>query len=347
MNKFQPLEVISIRNLTSDSVEISFDISNNDLFRFVPGQYITIRHNIEDQEIRRSYSICSTNNEGLSIGVKRIKGGRMSTFLTTHIQQGDMLDVMPPMGNFIIQQEFKYHVAICAGSGITPIISMIKTILSVDNTDRFILIYGNKKQESTMFLKELEELEYNNSNRFKIYWAYSQDNISGSIKGRLDKRNIQILIQKIDNINLVDSFFLCGPGDFIDNANELLLENNIIKNKIRFERFYGIKDQTNLEDDSLKETISDVTVTIDGDDFEFQLSSKDATILDAALDHGADLPFSCKGAVCCTCKGKVLKGEVMMTQNYSLSEEEVAQGYILGCQSHPISKEVIIDFDEV
>ena len=198
-----------------------------------------------------------------------------------------------------------------------------------------------------MFLKELEELEYINSNRFKIYWAYSQDNIPGSIKGRLDKGNIQTLIKKIDNINLVDSFFLCGPGDFIDNANELLLENNIIKNKIRFERFYGIKDQTNLEDDSLKETISDVTVTIDGDDFEFQLSSKDATILDAALDHGADLPFSCKGAVCCTCKGKVLKGEVMMTQNYSLSEEEVAQGYILGCQSHPISKEVIIDFDEV
>ena len=346
MNKFHPLTIKSIARLTADAVAISFDVSNNTLFQFEAGQYITIKHDINGEEVRRAYSICSMNTEGITIGVKKVESGRMSTFLTENLKIGDILQVMPPAGNFVIKGENKHIVGICAGSGITPIISMIKTELAKQSDSIFTLIYGNKTKDSTMFAEELHQLKINNSDRLKIHNAYSRQGVSGAINGRLDKNTIQQLLNTFMPLKTADSYFICGPGVLIDNTNELLLLNNINQKKINFERFTTV-DKSDDSDDDSDEIISNLIVSVDGEDFEFMLSNKGQTILDAVMEQGADAPFSCKGAVCCTCRAKVMEGSVTMDANYSLSEEEVSEGYILGCQARPSSDKVVIDFDEM
>ena len=346
MNKFYPLTITNITRLTIDAVSISFDVSNNDLFQFESGQYITIKHDINGEEVRRAYSICSMNTEGITIGVKKVESGRMSTFLTENLKLGDILQVMPPSGNFVIKGDNKHIVGICAGSGITPIISMIKTELAKPSDTKFTLIYGNKTKDSSMFSEELLQLKMNNSGRLKIHNAYSRQGVPGAINGRLDKNTIQQLINTFMPLKTADAYFICGPGELIDNTNELLLLNNINQKKINFERFTTV-EKSDGSDNDFDEIISNVIVSVDGEDFEFMLSNKGQTILDAAMEQGADAPFSCKGAVCCTCRAKVMEGSVTMDANYSLSEDEVSEGYVLGCQARPSSAKVVIDFDEM
>lgn len=346
MNKFHPLTIINITKLTADAVAITFDVSNNSLFQFEAGQYITIKKNINREEVRRAYSICSTNDEGVSIGVKKVEGGKMSTFLTTDIKEGDILEVMPPSGNFVIKGENKHIVGICAGSGVTPILSMIKTVLAKDSVTKFTLIYGNKNKDSSMFADELAQLHAQNIDRLKIHNAYSREAVVGAINGRLDKNTLQQLLNTFMSLKVADAYFICGPGDLIDNTNELLLLNSINQAKINFERF-TIVEKTDGSNNDSDEIFAKVMVSVDGEDFEFTLSNKGQTILDAAMEQGADVPFSCKGAVCCTCKAKVMQGKVTMDANYSLSEEEVAEGFILGCQARPASTNVVVDFDEI
>ena len=346
MNKFQPLIITNITQLTADAVAISFDVSDNALFQFEAGQYITIKNDINGEEVRRAYSICSTNKEGVTIGVKKVESGKMSTFLTEKIKVGDMLEVMPPSGNFVIKGDNKHIVGICAGSGVTPILSMIKTELAKDSAAKFTLIYGNKTKVSSMFADELEQLQSDNSDRLKIHNAYSREGVAGAINGRLDKNTIQQLLNTFLPIKTADAYFICGPGELIDNANELLLLNNINQAKINFERFTAV-EKAKVADNDSDEIIANVMVSVDGEDFEFTLSNKGQTILDAAMEQGADVPFSCKGAVCCTCKAKVMEGKVTMDANYSLSEEEVAEGFVLGCQARPASANVVVDFDEM
>lgn len=346
MNKFHPLTITSIDRLTPDAVAISFDVSNNVLFQFEAGQYITVKQDINGEEVRRAYSICSMNSEGITIGIKKVETGRMSTFLTESVKQGDVLLVMPPSGNFVIKGDNKNIVGICAGSGVTPIIAMIKTELAKPSDAKFTLIYGNKTKASSMFFEELHQLQINNSDRLKIHYAYSRESVPGAINGRLDKNTIQQLLNTFMPLKTADAYFICGPGELIDNVNELLLLNNINQKKINFERFITV-EKTDKVDNDYDEIISNVMVSVDGEDFEFTLSNNGQTILDAAMQQGADVPFSCKGAVCCTCRAKVMKGVVTMDANYSLSEDEVAEGYILGCQAHPASANVVVDFDEV
>ena len=345
MSKFHSLAVTKLIQLSEDSVVISFDTSGTNNFSFVSGQYLTLKRDVDGEEVRRAYSICSSPTQDISIGVKLVEGGKMSTYLTKDVKVGDVLEVMPPAGNFVIKELKSHIVGICAGSGVTPIISMIKSVLKENNESKFTLLYGNKSVKSTMFYNELKSLEQNNSNRLKIHWAFSQESIPGSIKGRLDKNNIQQLFNTFSNLKLADDYFICGPGELIDNVNELLLLNNVNQSKINFERFTATKKSE--AKDASEEIISNVTVCVDGDDFEFTLSNKGQTILDAAMEEGADVPFSCKGAVCCTCKAKVMEGKVTMDANYSLSEEEVADGFVLGCQARPASAHVVVDFDEM
>ena len=346
MNKFHPLTITSINRLTADAVAISFEVSNNALFQFEAGQYITIKQDINGEEIRRAYSICSMNAKGVTIGVKRVEGGRMSTFLTESVKKGDVLNVMPPSGNFVIKGDNKHIVGICAGSGVTPIIAMIKTELAKQSDAKFTLIYGNKTKDSSMFSEQIKQLQVENPQRLKIHWAFSRERIAGTINGRLDKNTIQQLLNTFMLLKTADAYFVCGPGELIDNANELLLLNNINQKKINFERFTTV-EKTDVADNDSDEIISNVRLCVDGEDFEFTLSNKGQTILDAAMEQGADVPFSCKGAVCCTCRAKVMEGSVTMDANYSLSKDEVAQGYILGCQARPASAKVVIDFDEM
>jgi len=346
MNKFHPLTITSIARLTADAVAISFEVSNNALFQFEAGQYITIKQDINGEEVRRAYSICSMNAEGVTIGVKKVEQGRMSTFLTESVKHGDVLQVMPPSGNFVIKGDNKHIVGICAGSGVTPIIAMIKTELAKPSAAKFTLIYGNKTKDSSMFSQELQQLQINNSDRLKIHNAYSREGVAGAINGRLDKNTIQQLLNTFMSLKTADAYFICGPGELIDNTNELLLLNNINQKKINFERFTTV-EKTDVSVNDSDEIISNVLVSVDGEDFEFMLSNKGQTILDAAMEQGADVPFSCKGAVCCTCRAKVMEGSVTMDANYSLSEDEVAKGYVLGCQARPASANVVIDFDEM
>ncbi len=345
MSKFQSLTINKISFLTDVAVEISFDVSNNDDFNFISGQYITVKHLIENEDVRRSYSICSVSSEGLSIGVKLVEGGKMSTFLTNEVKEGDVLEIMPPAGNFVLNKEKNNIVGICAGSGITPIFSMIKTFLSDDSKETFTLIYGNQSKPSTMFLEQLHLLQEEYKKRLKIHWVFSREQVRGSIKGRIDKNILQQLLNTFSELKFADEYFLCGPGEMIDNAQELLLLNNINSSKIHFERFIALKKEVDTVGD--KDIVSNVIVCVDGEDFEFTLSNTGKTILDAAMENGADVPFSCKGAVCCTCKAKVMEGKVSMDANYSLSEDEVAEGFVLACQAHPESDNVVVDFDEI
>jgi len=334
MNKFYPLKVKEVRKLTDDSVEISFEIPDAllDKFRFKAGQYITIRSIINNEEVRRAYSLCSPpNSEEISVGVKRVKGGKMSSFLTEKLSNGDNIEVMPPSGSFVLGAE-RNIVAICAGSGITPILSMIKS-----ETSNVKLIYGNKTEDSTMFYSEIKNL--NNDN----YFLFSRENVLGSINGRITSETLK----NIKGIFDADAYYICGPGEMIDSISDFLKENEV-KGKINFEKFNSPKkikiENSNSED---SEIISNITVIMDGDEFDYTLSSKGDTILDSAMDEGADVPFSCKGAVCCTCKAKVTEGKAIMHKNYSLSEEEVKDGFILTCQAHPITENIIVDFDEI
>ena len=334
MNKFYSLNITEINTLTSDSVEIKFEIPSDisEKFKFKAGQYITIRNSINGEEIRRSYSLCSDpNTNEIAVGVKRVERGKMSTFLTKEIKIGDILEVMPPTGNFIFEEG--NVVAICAGSGITPILSMIKS-----SNAEFILIYGNKTIESSMFYDEIKKMYSEN------HFVFSREEVEGCFHSRINDSIIETVLQG-NFKNRV--FYICGPGELIDNTEKFLINNGVKTSDIFFERFTSVKKKDAVNKSETDEIICNITVIMDGDEFEYTLSSRGDTILDSAIDEGVDVPFSCKGAVCCTCKAKVMEGKVIMDENYSLSEEEIEEGYILTCQSHPTTEDVIIDFDEM
>ena len=338
MSKFYSVKVKKVKKLTQDSVEISFVLTNdlNEKFKYISGQYITISKEINGEEVRRAYSICSdSSSDELSIGVKKVDGGKMSTFLTSNVHVGDTLDIMPPQGNFVLNNERKV-VCICAGSGITPILSMIKS-----NSHDFTLIYGNKTQDSTMFLDEIEKIN------IKKYFTYSREKVDNCFNSRINKEFLKELSVK-ENILNADGYYICGPGDMIDNVEDFLINNNIDKSQIHFELF-APKQDTKLLDQKAEnqEIVSDITVIIDGDEFEYSLHSNGETILDSAMNEGADVPYSCKGGVCCTCKAKIIEGKATMTENFSLSEDEVDDGFILTCMAHPASERIIVDFDEM
>ena len=351
MSKFYSLKVKDVRRLTLNSVEIVFENKFPTYFSFKAGQYITIRKDINGEEIRRSYSLSSSPNKGIEIGVKQVEKGIMSTFLTTDLKIGQYIDVMPPTGNFYLSSESdnKHYVAICAGSGITPILSMIRYVTEHHPNSFFTLIYGNRLRSSTMFAQELLQLEKDFQSQIFIHYIFSKENLSDYKFGRIDKNLLSQLFEENNNLISADSYFLCGPGQMIDTTQSFLLKNGVKDENIYFERFTPVSNEVNDTEIILDSTelVSNVLISVDGDDFEFELSSQGKTILDAAVDAGADVPFSCKGGVCCVCKAKVMQGEASMDANYSLSEEEVEQGYILACQSHPASEDLVVDFDEI
>jgi ring-1,2-phenylacetyl-CoA epoxidase subunit PaaE len=352
MNKFHSLKVLNIDVLTKESVCIKLDTASIDdgSFNFIPGQYITIKHLINNEDVRRSYSISSVPGTAIEIGVKLVKSGRMSTYLTRQLKVGDSLEVMPPMGSFTLEtnpDNEKHYMAICAGSGITPILSMISSVLNNEPLSSFTLLYGNKDRSNIMFLNELLSFEKEFQSQFFIYFAFSREKTTNSIYGRIDSTNLSNLFDEHKNLKHADSYFLCGPGEMIDNIDQFLLDNDISKEKIFFERFTSGESIANEDQKKADNTQSNVIISVDGDDFNFELSSNGKSVLDAAMEAGADVPFSCKGGVCCVCKAKVIEGSVTMDQNFSLSEEEIADGFILTCQSHPTSSNLVIDFDEV
>lgn len=352
---FHTLKVKEVRKETPDCVSVAFEIpeSLKKDFVFEQGQNITIKKNIDNEEIRRSYSICAAPFENeLRIAVKRVESGRFSCYANDSLRKNDVLEVLPPTGKFntkLNTENKKQYAAFVAGSGITPVISIIKTTLQHEPKSSFTLVYGNRGRSSIIFFEELEALKNRYLNRFSFINILSRERTEAPINsGRINSEKLDELGRLINYKN-IDEFFICGPEEMIFSVKDYIEKCGIDKRKIHFELF-TTPGQKNIKRQKPKTEInstakSKITVKLDGRSFDFELGFDDGSILDAALKQGADLPFACKGGVCCTCKAKLLEGEVEMDVNWGLEQEEVEQGYILTCQSHPKTGQVVVDFD--
>ena len=360
MARFETLVVKQVRRETPDCVSIALDVpaALRDSFQFLPGQYVTLRKDFNGEEVRRSYSICSAPSEQvLRIGVKEVPNGQFSAYANRVLQPGDALDVMPPLGKFIVQANTankKNYVAFAAGSGITPILSIMKTVLETEPKSQFTLFYGNRQKASIIFREEIEYLKNVYTERLSIFHILSGEELGAELfSGRIDKNRVKRLAALLFDAQSVDDYYLCGPEPMIHAVRDVLEEKGVDKTRIHFELFTsatklqagaGTEKPKAQEGQSFK---SAVKVIMDGDEFEFSLQSDGKTILDAAMASGIDVPFSCKGAVCCTCLARVKEGEVVMEKNYSLTDKEVADGLILTCQAHPKTANVTVDYDDI
>lgn len=355
--KWYNFEVAHIERLTEDSVRIDLVSKENGfVFDFKAGQYLTFLHTHEGEEIRRPYSICTSANEDrLSVGIKEVKGGRFSSYANRVLKVGDTLKVAEPDGSFLNPSEDeddKDYVFFTAGSGITPILSLIKTILETSKKSTISLFYGNKNARSVMFLEELESLKNQYTTRFSMYHILSrQAQDSELFNGRIDAEKISMWEMLFD-IKNTSHYFLCGPEKMILGVKQELESRGVDSKRIHFELFTsGEAEAARKEREAIVESEDEskkaVTIILDGKEILFDFSGKDDNVLDRALEEGADLPFACKGGVCATCKGKLVEGEVDMYVNYGLEQDEVERGFILTCQSYPKSDHIVVNFDEV
>jgi ring-1,2-phenylacetyl-CoA epoxidase subunit PaaE len=355
--KFYPLRVREIRRETSDTVSVAFDLpaSLRELFQFTQGQYLTLRTEIDGSDIRRSYSICAAPHEqDLRVAIKKVPGGVFSSFANEQLKLGDELLVMPPQGRFFTELKpanENLYVAFAAGSGITPVISILKSVLFQEPKSRFLLFYGNRGFDHIIFREQLEELKNQYPDQLAVHHVLSRESLGSDLfHGRLSGEKCQLYSRMLFQPAEVDAFFLCGPEEMIFEVKENLEQQQVDPKRIHFELFTTPGAPKKKIDPTAVARPADafdasVVVIQDGMQFDFELQSDGSTLLDAAMRAGADLPFSCKGGVCSTCKAKILEGDVSMDLCYGLEPDEVAAGYVLTCQSHPKSKKVVVSFD--
>ncbi len=352
---FHTLKVKAVKKETDDCVSIAFVVPETlkKQFAFEQGQNITLKKYIDGEEVRRSYSICTSPFEDeLKVAVKKVDGGKFSSFANDILKAGDEIDVLPPTGKFNTKlqiQNCKHYVAFAAGSGITPVLSIIKTTLQAEPQSSFTLVFGNRSRSSIIFFEELEGLKNIYLQRFNFINILSRERTDAPINsGRIDLQKLNELNKLVPHSS-VDEFFICGPETMIFCVKDFLETLGIDKKKIHFELFttpgISVNKVTKIQSSNGNAPVSKITVKLDGRSFDFDLGFNNETILDAALKQGADLPFACKGGVCCTCKAKLLDGSVAMDVNWGLEQEEIEQGFILTCQSHPTTDKVVIDFD--
>lgn len=353
---FHPLRIKDIRRETNECVSIAFAIPEalESAFAFKPGQNITLKAIIDGEEIRRSYSICSSPAEReLRIAIKAVPNGRFSQFANTHLKKGDQLEVLPPTGKFnvaINPSHKKQYLAFAAGSGITPILSIIKTILSSEANSAVTLVYGNRSRSSIIFREALEGLKNKYLNRFRILHVLSRERTDAAVNyGRIDAAKCRELSPALIDWPAIDDYFICGPSEMIFSVRDYLLEQGVEASRIHIELFNTPTQTINIAHPATVGGDTDqtaaVTIRLDGISFPFELTYTGSSILDAALQQGADLPYACKGGVCATCRAKLVEGDVKMDQNFALEPDELAAGFILTCQAHPRSKAIIIDYD--
>jgi ring-1,2-phenylacetyl-CoA epoxidase subunit PaaE len=353
---FHPVKIKEVRKETPDCISVLFEMPDElkEAFAFSQGQSLTMRTFLNGEEVRRTYSICSSplDNEW-RVAIKKVEGGIFSGFANDQLNKGDLLDVMPPVGKFYTElnpTNKKNYLAFAAGSGITPVVSIIKTTLVTEPQSAFTLVYGNRHRGSIIFFEELEGLKNKFPQRFNFINILSREGTDAPINsGRINLDKLTEL-NKLIRYTEMDEFFICGPEEMIFCVKEFLEQKGVEQKKIHFELFTTPGQKLKLEpgyqapdDEGPK---SKITVKLDGRSFDFDLSMNSETvILDAALKQGADLPFACKGGVCCTCKARLMEGEVVMDVHWGLEHEEIEQGYILTCQSHPKTERVVVDFD--
>jgi len=352
---FHTLKVKEVKKQTADCVSVTLDVPENltKEFAFMQGQNITLKRTIGGEELRRSYSICSAPFEKeLTVAIKKVEGGRFSAFANDQLQAGDELEVLPPAGKFntpLHPAHTKRYLAFAAGSGITPVISIIKTTLQLEPRSSFTLVFVNRNRASIIFFEELEALKNKYLQRFNFINLLTREKTDADIfSGRIDIEKLQQLGKMID-YHQQDEFFVCGPEQMIFCVKDFLETKGIDSKKIHFELFTA-NATAPITSAAEKETAAKITsmveVRFDGRTIAFPMNVHSGTVLDEALQQGADLPFACKGGMCCSCKAKLVEGAVEMKVHWGLEEEEVKQGFILTCQAHPVSEKVVIDFDE-
>ena len=339
-----PLVISKITKNTTKSVLISFEVpeAEKERFRFEAGQYLTLETKINEKLVRRSYSICSSIDEGLQVGIKEVPEGTFSTYANRSLRKDDLMMVAPPDGRFRYLSSSKAQtlVGFAAGSGITPVMSIIRTALLDHPENTFYLVYGNKTPEDTMFYNELKDLEKAFSGRLSIQWVFSRANVEGSLFGRVEANVINGALKLLEGT--VDKFFLCGPEKMIETASDILYSNGVKKESVLFELFTLSTKEIEVKTEgggSLEITYDELTHKIENTDGK--------SVLDAALQNQLDVPYSCQGGVCSSCIARIKSGTAVMENNQILTDEEVEEGLILTCQAHATSSRLAVDYDDV
>jgi ring-1,2-phenylacetyl-CoA epoxidase subunit PaaE len=357
---FHPLTVRAIEPDTEEAVIVSFDVppALREVFAFNQGQYLTLRTTVDGQDLRRSYSICAGIDDGeLRVGVRKVAGGVFSQWINQRLQPGDAVQVMPPQGRFFVPLDPSAHrryLGVAGGSGITPILSIMKTVLAREPHARFTLLYANRAAKSTMFKEEIEDLKNRHMARLSLHHVFSGEDTELPLHSGVMNRDKlgQFLASRLVDAKAIDHAFVCGPYQMNDEAEAALLAAGVAEERIHIERFgvapnaaqsVGAVEHENKPGDAERARI---VIVRDGMKREFDFSKDDASILDAASSAGLEVPFSCTSGVCGTCRARLVEGQVRMTRNFALDKAEVAAGFVLACQSHPLTERVVLSFDD-
>ncbi|WP_445954875.1 2Fe-2S iron-sulfur cluster-binding protein [Yeosuana sp.] len=351
MPHFHKLSVQEIKKETDKAISIHFKVPEDlkELYAFKAGQYITLRTAIDGHEVRRDYSLCSSPKSGeLKVAVKEVNDGTFSAYANTKLKVGDVLEVAPPKGRFIFEpndSKTKNIAAFAAGSGITPILSIIKCALEEEILSKVILVYGNKTTDDAMFLNELLELQHQYKDRFSIQFVFSQTQEDDAIFGRIEKSTVNLIVKNKYKHVEIDAFYLCGPEAMIHTVKDVLTDHGIDENIIHFELFKAAKP-AEIKEETVATGKTKITIIVDEEETTFEMSQKQS-ILEAALDEDIDAPYSCQGGICSSCLARLKEGKATMRQNNILTDSEVAEGLILTCQAHPTSETIVVDYDDV
>ncbi|SEK80599.1 ring-1,2-phenylacetyl-CoA epoxidase subunit PaaE [Variovorax sp. YR750] len=356
---FHPLRVKAIEPDTHEAVIVSFEVPADlqQVFGFTQGQYLTLRHDIDGQDLRRSYSICAGLDDGeLRVGVRKVRGGVFSNWINASLKPGDTLQVMAPQGRFFVPIEpasARHHVGIAGGSGITPILSIMKTVLAREPQSRFTLIYGNRQLQSTMFKEEIEDLKNRYMTRLVLQHVFSDEHTDSPLGfGVMNREKIGEFLASVVPAADIDHVYVCGPFQMNDEAEAALLAAGVPEDRIHIERFgVALPSATQVgavvhEAQPGDAKQSRITIVRDGLQREITFTEGQPSILDAASAAGLEVPFSCTSGVCGTCRAKCVDGEVRMERNFALDKNEVAAGFVLTCQAHPLTERVTLSFDE-
>ncbi|WP_110968639.1 1,2-phenylacetyl-CoA epoxidase subunit PaaE [Pseudomonas huaxiensis] len=358
MSQFHSLTVKQVRSETRDAVSILFDVPHDlrETFRFTQGQYLVLRTRLDDEEVRRSYSICTgINDDELRVAVKKVSGGRFSAFANEALAAGDVLEVMPPSGSFHVALDPTRHghyLAVAAGSGITPVLSIVKSTLEAEPNSRVTLLYGNRASSAALFREQLEDLKNRYLQRLNLIFVFSREQQDIDLyNGRIDADKCEQLFSRWLDVPKLDAAFICGPQEMTETVRDALKAKGMAAERIHFELFASAgnseRRQAREAARQVDSALSQITVISDGRALSFDLPRNTVSVLDAGNAIGAELPYSCKAGVCSTCKCKVIEGEVEMDSNHALEDYEVAAGYVLSCQSYPVSERVVLDFDQL
>ncbi|MGF6273551.1 ring-1,2-phenylacetyl-CoA epoxidase subunit PaaE [Massilia sp. UYP11] len=355
MTRFYPLTVAKVKHETRDAIAVTFDVPPElkDAFAYRQGQYLTLRATIDGEDVRRSYSICSAVQDAqLRVAIKRCSGGLFSSWANDSLQPGATLEVMPPAGNFNVPLDAassRHYLAFAAGSGITPILSIVKTTLQAEPESRFTIVYGNRASSSVIFRDELTDLKDQYMERLRLVYVMSREQQDIALfNGRITEDKCRQFLRHWIDIRDIDVAFICGPEDMMHGVSRALQAAGLPKERIRIELFAASAPARARMPRAVQpaaRSLTEVTVIMDGSAASFTMDKDKESLLEAGLRAGLDMRYSCKGGVCSTCRCKVLDGEVEMDVSYALEDYEVARGFVLSCQSFPVTDKVVVDFD--